>query len=241
MDSNTSRAGANLSTQIRYYNTTGSYSGGKTLGKLGYKNGLPGFDPTDKDLQTLSKAAYKHDPTVAGFTFVPSLSTYESKVYVRPGSDTVIVAFKGTDPTSLDDIRTDIGLAAGHLGDSARTKRSREIITRVRSTMPGKRIVVTGHSLGASLAREVSNDPGVTKAVGFNTGYEVASTGILGNAMKRHSKEYHAKHHRSHPRFSDYVNTRDPVSVGVINKRKGNHTYYTRGFALKAHRPTYFK
>lgn len=239
MDQNTARASTNLRTQITNYKNTGTYSGGKTLGELGYKNGLPGFDPSDFELQTIARAAYDHDPKVEGYTFVPSLSDYETKVFVRPGTDVVVVSFKGTDPTNVDDIYTDIGLAAGHLSDSARTQRSRASLERVREAMPGSRVIVTGHSLGGSLAREVSNDPMVKRAVGFNTGYEIASTGLLGSMMKA-TAPYHKKNHADHPKFEDYLNSNDVISIGARKNKKDKHTFYkTRSF--NKHKASYYK
>jgi len=233
--------GHTLGVQLSNYKRTGTYSGGKTLGQLGIKNGLPGFDPSDATLQELAKAAYDHDPKVEGFTFVPALSTYETKVFIRPGTDVVVVAFKGTDPTNVNDLYTDLGLAVGHLSDSARVQRTREAIKTIQQAMPGKRLILTGHSLGGSLAREMSNEPVVKRAVGFNTGYEVASSGLIGTSFQLASKLYHDEHHDEFPRFDDYLNTRDIVSVGSRNKKKGKHTYYTRSWGLQAHKPTYFK
>jgi Lipase (class 3) len=243
MDSSTGRSSANLQSQIKNYATTGSYSGGKTLGELGYKNGLPNLDTSDASLQAIAKAAYDHDPKVANFSFVPTLSTYEAKVFVKPGTDYVVVAFKGTDPSSINDIYTDIGLAAGHLSDSSRAARSRATIEAVRRAIPGARIVVTGHSLGGSLAREVSNEPGVSRAVGFNTGYDVPGANIaLGTlGWRKGSKAHHKANHGEHPKFTDYLNTRDVVSMGAKWKRKDTHKYYTKSFGLGAHRPSFFK
>jgi len=239
MDSLTGFASNNLRTQIKNYNETGTYSGGKTNGELGYKKGLPNLDPSDAELQNLAQAAYDHDPKVSGFTFVPALSDYETKVFIRPGTDVVVVAFKGTDPTSLNDLYTDIGLAAGHLSDSKRAERSRASLETIKEAMPGSRVIVTGHSLGGSLAREVSDHPMVKRAVGFNTGYEVASTGIMGATFQRASKLYHKKEHAEHNKFEDFLNANDAISIGARYKKKDKHTFYKSKSAYK-HKASYF-
>lgn len=231
-----------LRTQVNNLKATGTLSGGKSLAELGIKelrNDLP-----DRDLQKLSKAAYEHDPQVAGYTFVPALSDYESKVFVKPGTKDIVIAYKGTDPKHISDLYTDLRLAQGHLSDTSRYQRSKQAVQRVKQNLPGYRITLTGHSLGGSLARAASTDKGVTRAVGFNTGYELPA-GLVDASVPftLASKAVHDKEHGTHPKFRDYLNTNDLVSVGakMLGKRnREQSTYYSRSWGLKAHRPTYF-
>jgi len=227
-----------LRTQVANYKTTGNYSNGKSLSELGVSE--LDYDISDGDLQRLSQEAYNHNPNGGPYAFVPALSTYETKVFVRPGTRVAIVAFKGTDPTSVKDLYTDLRLARGHLGDTARTARSQATLADIKKALPGYRIVLTGHSLGGSLAREVSNTEGVTRAVGFNTGYTVAPDASAMRDYILGSKSHHKKHHAGHPKFRDYLNTRDAISVGSRWFGKENHQYYSNSSGLKAHRPSYF-
>jgi len=225
--------------QVDSYYKTGNYSYGKSLGEMGEEIS---FQVQDSDLQKFALAAYKHDPEVAGYAFVPALSTYDSKVWVKPGSKVAVVAFKGTEPSHLRDLYTDLRLSQGTLGDTARAESSYATLRNVHNELPGYRIMVTGHSLGGSLAREVSNEPYVTKAVGFNTGYAVAPTTLATNAYDfvKRTKSFHEDVHRDHPKFSDYLNMRDPISIGSVINSETGHTYYKKGWGLKAHKPTYF-
>lgn len=227
-----------LANQVTNYKNTGNYSGGLSLGQLKRKSGLE-LPISDSDLQRLSQEAYKSTPDGGSYAFVPALSTYETKVFVRPGTNTAVVAFKGTDPKRVVDLYTDLRLATGHLSDTARVQRSRDTLKAVQTALPGYRIVATGHSLGGSLAREVSNTKGVTRAVGFNTGYSVSAEDAHGYFVEA-SKAHHKKYHAEHPKFTDYLNTTDAISIGSFLDRNGKHVRYKKGWGVKAHRPTYF-
>jgi len=227
-----------LRTQIANYKATGNYSNGKSLSELGVQE--LSYDVSDGDLQRLAQEAYKHNPDGGPYAFVPALSTYETKVFVRPGTRVAVVAFKGTEPTRMVDLYTDLKLARGHLSDTARTKRSQATLANIKSALPGYRIVLTGHSLGGSLAREMSNSEGVTKAVGFNTGYTIAPDAMAMRDYVLGTKAHHKKNHAGHPKFKDYLNTRDAVSSGSRWFGKENHQYYSNSYGLKAHRPSYF-
>jgi len=233
------QAAQNLRTQIANYKASGSYSNGKSLGEL--RAGPLQIPVTDSDLQSLSKAAYLADPpTTNGFALVPALSTYEAKVFVRPGTDVAVVAFKGTDPKRVVDLYTDIRLAQGHLSDTARFTRTNNVLAGVRRALPGYKIITTGHSLGGSLARESSNAPGVVRSVGFNTGYQIQPSSWSG--FTRASKAYHKKNHGEYSKFTDYLNDRDIVSVGSrMYGKKTFNTRYKKSWGLKAHKPTYYK
>lgn len=88
-------------------------------------------------------------------------------------------------------------------------------------------------------AREVSNDPMVKRAVGFNTGYEIASTGLMGGMIKATAPD-HKKNHPDHPKFEDYLNSNDVISIGARRNKKGKSTYYkTRSF--NKHKASYYK
>jgi len=232
-------AGQILATQVANYKASGNYSNGKSLGEM--RAGPLKIPITDSDLQSLSEAAYENNPGVTrGFNLVPALSTYEAKVFVRPGTDVAVVAFKGTDPKRVVDLYTDIRLAQGHLSDTARFTRTKAVLEGVRRSLPGYKIVTTGHSLGGSLARESSNYPGVVRSVGFNTGYQIQPTSWSG--YTKGSKAHHQKEHSGYDKFTDYLNDRDIVSVGSrLYGKKTYHTRYKKSWGLKAHKPSYFK
>ena len=230
-----------LRTQVNNLRATGTLSAGKSFGELGLREGKQ-LPVSDSDLQRLSKAAYDNHPDGGAYSFVPALSTYETKVFVRPGTNVAVVAFKGTDPKRVVDLYTDIRLAAGHLGDTARISRSRETLKQVQEALPGYKVVLTGHSLGGSIAREVSNTKGVSRAVGFNTGYALVPESQVGiRQYTRGSKRHHDRYHSEHPKFTDYLNTRDAVSIGSYVQDRAVRTRYAKSWGLKAHQPSYYK
>jgi len=230
--------GTILKQQIANYRLTGTYSGKQSLGQLGQKQGLQ-LPVSDSDLQKLAVEAYKLHPDGGAYSFVPAVSTYETKVFVRPGTNVAVVAFKGTDPKRVVDLYTDIRLATGHLGDTARIARSRQELAKIRKALPGYKLVLTGHSLGGSIAREISNESGVQRAVGFNTGYSVVPR--KEDRYTVGGTKHHRLFHSKHPRFTDYLNNKDAVSMGSRYATGTIHKRYSRSWGLKAHKPTYYK
>lgn len=212
--------------QVRDYLDTGNY--GRTQDLRGGEKDL-GVGVDDQQLQWMAAEAYHANPgPVPGAAWVPSLSDYEAKVWVVPGSKTAVIAYAGTRPTRFADLWTDARLAAGHLSNSSRVQRSENVLAKVSGALPGYRIITTGHSLGGSLAREVSNDARVDRAVGFNTGYPIDHPmHRLSTRFQVAPRSYHVLHHGNHPKFQDYLNTRDVVSIGAP-LQNGTHTYFKK-------------
>lgn len=195
---------------------------------------------SDAELQRLAKEAYNVRPSVPkGTAFVPALSDYETKVFVKPGTNEAVVAFAGTRPWRAGDIATDIQLARGKLSSTQRFKRSQAALARVRRALPGYKITVTGHSLGGSLAEAVASER--TTGVSFNPGRRIDKpfNRIASKIQGRIRKEDNRYNTRS------YISKYDYVSAGrYLNRNDKRATYYKRGSwytPLKAHRPTYYK
>lgn len=185
------------------------------------------YGPSEATLRDVAMAAYTSKSTVKGLQLVPALSTDEAKVYIKPGTSTVVVAFRGTVPTRADDLAHDYLVYTDGLHGSPRWKRSINVIEQVRSALgPRARIYTTGHSLGGSLARDTSNHRDVYASVGFNTGYGASTKAIV----KKPEETF---------KFYDKLNKRDVVSLGAYWRPKTNHSWYSKGFGLNAHRPSW--
>jgi len=92
---------------------------------------------------------------------VPSLSTAETLVYVEPSSGQAIITHRGT--ATAGDVWTDARLATGDLRRTARYRRASRDVDRAVAQLDGYSVTQTGHSLGASLARETSAHPGINR------------------------------------------------------------------------------
>lgn len=93
----------------------------------------------------------------AGFEIVsPRLVQSEStgflaKSYRNTETGELIVAFAGTDPKSLNDLKADVSLALG-VNTNPQFKQADEVFNTVKRDYPGQRVIATGHSLGGALA-----------------------------------------------------------------------------------------
>lgn len=179
------------------------------------------YRPTQEILAKLAKAAYGDVAQIDGMQKVQALSSPEASVYVKPGSHTVVISYRGTVPTRASDIYHDWHISNGTLRGTPRWQRSSKLIDEVHKMIPGSTVILTGHSLGASLARDVSNHPGVSAAVGFNTGY-----GVTQNALSQKAV--------NHSKFYDVLNRYDPVSIGGYRRSTGAHKYFNKA-GFKAH------
>lgn len=86
--------------------------------------------------------------------------------WVRDGSDPVekVVAFRGTNFTSLKDWKTNLGLI-----EPWQHREAYDYIARLRQSEPATRLTVTGHSLGGALALNMSQRFDALPAVVFNS------------------------------------------------------------------------
>lgn len=86
--------------------------------------------------------------------------------WVREGSDPVekVVAFRGTNFTSLKDWKTNLGLV-----EPWQHRQAYEYIAKLRQSEPATLLTVTGHSLGGALALNMSQRFDGLPAVAFNS------------------------------------------------------------------------
>lgn len=229
---------ATFANQVKSFRATGNY--GAAYGAGGQRSEVA-YHFSDEQLQKLAKQAYETQPKgLDGAVFVPALSDYETKVFVHPGSREVVVAFAGTRPWRPRDLATDLAVARGTLSKTARARSAEAALAAVRRAMPGYHVVVTGHSLGGSLAEHAAKVDSRYEAVSFNPGRSINNpVGRLASKAKgKLRKDQYVYNSRS------YVSRYDVVSAGgYLNRNDKGSTYYYTNSKLpwKAHTSSYFK
>ena len=127
---------------------------------------------TDKDLALLNMGSYDqphyHASAVGkGWIVDDELTTPESTVYHNEITKHSVIAFRGT--AEKKDLKTDALLFLGIGGKSNRYKQSNELADRVISKYGQQNTSLTGHSLGADIASNVSKNKNLD-AVSFSKG-----------------------------------------------------------------------
>lgn len=109
----------------------------------------------------------------AYFSYLPANSNEELASYM--GTDgSLVVAIRGT--ATPGDIKTDKSILTGNPIETPRFRRNIQTINRIiaKTGVPRDKVVLTGHSLGASVAAAASVALGV-KSVLFNPGFSPAA------------------------------------------------------------------
>lgn len=103
-----------------------------------------------------------------GYKEDKSLSKEKSSVYVKDGK--AVVAVRGT--SDLRDIGTDALVALGVSKKGKRYKKEKQLVKEAIDKYGKDNVSVSGHSLGGTIARDLSRDLGV-KAETYNSGASV--------------------------------------------------------------------
>ena len=115
-------------------------------------------------------AGYSYEngsPAPDGYEVVKSVDNKDTGFHAEvlaKGND-VIVAYRGTDITSVQDIRNDVAMAKDKI--PAQATEAIKVYDQVKQDYPNSEVTVTGHSLGGSLSQIVSSVRGC-EAVTFN-------------------------------------------------------------------------
>lgn len=115
-----------------------------------------------------------------------------------------LFAYRGTELQDPRDIGTDIGIGFGFHTDQARL--AIELASQVAAKLKGERVILTGHSLGATLAAIASYSTGL-EAICFNP----ASVDIRYRSGVADSRI------RSHVTFLDFLSVGRTISNGIPN------------------------
>lgn len=113
-----------------------------------------------------------------GYSYDSTLSNKNNATYFNPHTNKLLFNVKGTDPTSVRDIWTDVRLATGHLKGSDRYKESRDLLTRAKSHHKGAETTITGYSLGGAIAGYIGSK--ADKVYTYNKGATLGQS-VRGN------------------------------------------------------------
>jgi glutathione peroxidase-family protein len=145
----------------------------------------------------LASAAYHNNPeSIHGYKIDQALSDKETKVFVNQKGK-VIVSFRGTAATQ--DLVSDLGIVTGDRG--ARFIKSLDVTKKAIAKYGQENVEVTGHSLGGTIARHVSEKLGL-KGKAFNPGASPFEA-VTGHVERGH----HIK---------TIINIGDPISNSLI-------------------------
>ena len=92
------------------------------------------------------------------------LSTNNTKVYINKDNNEISIVNRGT--SGIKDVMTDIKAFFGY--KDKRYQEPREILNKIKEKYPNNSIDVIGHSLGASIAENLGNDPQVKNVITLN-------------------------------------------------------------------------
>lgn len=118
----------------------------------------------------LLKAGYKQDEGARahklakfGYQYDPSLSSHKTTVARHTETGKVAVIYKGTDPTNIHDVWTDLHVLAGtRAGKLSRVKEAKKVYKSASLKYGKDNVTAMGHSLGGYLAQHVGADQVVT-------------------------------------------------------------------------------
>lgn len=119
-----------------------------------------------------------------GYAIDKSLSNDNEQVYYNPKSKDLLVNVSGTH--NAKDVGTDVYLAFGNLKGTNRYKEADKVLQQAKAKYDEKKVVVTGHSLGGSIAQGISKS--TDKVYTYNAGYTIGQKTKGGNQQNFRSK-----------------------------------------------------
>lgn len=111
-----------------------------------------------------------------------------------PNDKHLVVAIKGTDPTNIKDVKSDLKLAVGMSGGDKQFRHRQKEIKKIYAANPDTDKYLTSHSLGSSVAlsamvKSKSIRDNTKQAVLFNTGITPAFNAELQKDLSKENKK----------------------------------------------------
>jgi hypothetical protein len=127
------------------------------------------IDDDDVPYLRMAKMAYKTDRSDVGdFKYEETISNKGLAVYEDENNSIICIAYRGT--KEMEDIKSDLHVLIDRLRQSDRFKRDYKITDHLIEYNRDSRFILTGHSLGGSIALELHKMYPETKCVVFNPG-----------------------------------------------------------------------
>ena len=143
------------------------------------------------------------------------LSSANHVTFVDKETGRAVISFRGTRPTNIADIFSDVGIALGLQAFTPRFEEASEVTKRAIKKYGGKdNVDVTGHSLGGAQALYVNNKFGV-EAHAYNPGEGIppAMLSSINPVLGAAAKAAQANRHQSEDNAHVYLSGLDPISV----------------------------
>jgi hypothetical protein len=156
-----------------------------------------------------------------GYQLDTSLSNKNNKVFYNQAQNKLIVIVKGTNPTSAQDVYTDVALSFGRLKNTDRYKDSDKRLKQAKQKYGVSSALVVGHSLGAIISKYIAGSS--DKVVQYN------SASVIGEKPRDNVTSYRTS--------GDLVSLLNKNTSITLNKEKTNisDAFGSVGRALSSH------
>lgn len=121
-----------------------------------------------------------------GFRLIMDTPTFDA--YLNPTTQTILVASRGTEVRSKNDLTADAGLIANRLRQSTRYNQDKQAFEKLIAQYPPDAFdyYTAGHSLGGAIITQLKRDfPFIKNGVGFNPAFQTADLLYQDNSIQR--------------------------------------------------------
>jgi len=123
-----------------------------------------------------------NDAGITGYEIHPS-SNHQRGVYINNDKKDIVIAHRGTKPSSFSNLQSDIAIGFGMQGSTNRFKRAVKRDKKIKDAFPNHNITLTGHSLAGSLGSQSSKENDI-KGVFYNIGSGVPTLSTLSQHLQ---------------------------------------------------------